>query len=227
MKRLFLSLLLALFAANYGFSEFQIDSNFGWFFERNTYTDESVSRSINGPMLGVIIRYFPLTHFGIFAGFDSDVTIAANNDEYLSLFTEEGMDATVDMELGDKINLKFGASLAFPVNNKLSIQSDIGILYTVWGIEAITGTISYQGYKFDAGIFPKINNWGVLGSVFGSYLVSEKFNTYITFGMRLNYLFWRKEKTEVIINGVSNIVSGEPSFYGLGIAPFIGLMGKY
>jgi hypothetical protein len=137
------------------------------------------------------------------------------------------MDARVEKDFGDKLNVKFGVSLSYPVNKKLFIQSDIGLLYTFWGIEAITGIISYQGYQFDTGIFPQINNWGILGSAFGSYLVSEKYKLYITFGVRLNYLFWREEKTKITINGVSETVSDKPSFYGLGIAPFIGFMGKY
>ena len=225
MKKLFIGILLALSVVGYGFSEFQLESNFGWFFESNTYTDDDVSRSINGPMLGVTARYFPSVHFGLFAGFDSDITISANNDEYVSLFEQ---DVTIDEDFGDKINLKFGASFEFPVRENFSIQSDIGVLYTVWGVESITGTVSNQGYELNVGIVNDINNWGILGSVFGSYLLSETtYKTYITFGARFNYLFLRKENTEVIINGVSKTISGEPSFYGLGVAPFIGYMGKY
>jgi hypothetical protein len=90
MKKLLLGLLLALSVVSYGFSEFQLDSNFGWFFERNTYTDgETASRSIHGPMLGVIARYFPLTHLGVFLGLDSDITLSANNDEYLNIFMQK------------------------------------------------------------------------------------------------------------------------------------------
>jgi hypothetical protein len=89
------------------------------------------------------------------------------------------------------------------------------------------GTISYQGYKFNAGIFSDINNWGLLGSIFGSYAVYEAKRWYITFGLRLAYVFSRKETVEVIINGSGEMFSSDPSFYGLGIAPFVGFMGKY
>jgi hypothetical protein len=228
MKKLFFGILFTLAVVNYGFSEIQVDSSLGWFFENNTYTDgEEVSRSIHGPMLSVIARYFPFANFGMFLGVDSDITISANNDEYVTLFTEAGMNAEIEKDFGDKISIKFGASLSYPVNTKLSVQSDIGLFYTFWGIEAITGTISYQGYKLKAGIFPDINNWGILGNIFGSYVINETKQWYITFGLRLSYLFSREEKIEVIIDGISEIVSDKPSFYGLGIAPFIGFMGKY
>jgi hypothetical protein len=228
MKKLLFGILFTLAIVNCGFSEIQMDSNIGWFFENNTYTDgEKISRSIRGPMLSVIARYFPFTSFGVFLGLNSDITLSANNDEYVTLFTQAGMDTEVAKDFGDKISIKFGVSLSYPVTQKMFLQSDIGAFYTFWGIEAITGTISYRGRKYNAGIFPDIKDFGVLGSVFGSYVINEAKQWYITFGLRLNYIFWREEKTEVIISGTSEIISDKPSFYGLGIAPFIGYMGKY
>ena len=74
-EKLFPGILLALSVVTYGFSEFQLDSSFGWFFESITYTDDDVSWSINGPMPGITVRYFPITNFGLFAGLDSDITL--------------------------------------------------------------------------------------------------------------------------------------------------------
>jgi hypothetical protein len=120
MKKLLFGIFFALAIANYGFSEFQLDSNIGWFFENDTYTDgEEISRSVHGPMLGVTGRYFPFANFGIFLGFDSDITLSANNDEYASMFTQSGMGAKFEEDFGNKLNIKFGVSLSYPVNKKL------------------------------------------------------------------------------------------------------------
>jgi len=225
MKKPSFLLMLVMLISVSAFAEFQLEPGFGYFFNTDDY--DGVKRSFNGMDLNITLRYLFTENVGLFFGGDFKSWFSADNGEYVEQFQSAGMKATLDDDVGCKLDLVFGLALACPVNDKFGIQGDLGLSATVWGIESITGTVKYMGYTVNTGIFiDKISSMGVYANVFGKYLIMQ--NGYITFGLRMDYKFNREESGEVITSGVSQKYSGkEDNFSGFSIAPFIGYMGSY
>jgi hypothetical protein len=239
MKRALWGILFLLFAINYSFSELQVDSGLGWFFEGDTYTESSESRRISGPMLHIDLRYFLNSSWGVLVGIDSDITLFADYDDSLKILRQQGIRLTIYKDFGDKISLKLGISWERPINNKFSVQADGGFLFTPFGIETITGDALFQGNYLDLTYNRNFRNMGIFGNILGSYMIHDARKWYITFGLRLTFLFGLDEDIEVtasmptVVSGQtvyvvsSQSASDKPGWFGLGIAPFIGFMGKY
>jgi hypothetical protein len=224
MKRIAVFAVLLLLSCTFVFAEFQLEPSLGYFFNTDNY--DGVKRSFGGLNTNISLRYFFTKYIGIFLSGDFKAWFSANNDEYVQQFQSAGMRASIDDDFGCKLDLIFGPAFSYPINDKFGLQGDIGLSATVWAKEAITGTVKYSGYTMDTGIFiDKISSIGFYSSIFGKYLLMK--NGYITFGLRMDYKFTRKESGEVITAGVSQKYSDTNSFSGFAIAPFVGFMGSY
>jgi hypothetical protein len=225
MKKLLLLILLITMSVS-AHAEFQLGANFGWFFEKDTYESDT-SRSFNGLMLEIDIRYLFTENVGLFLGITSNSWFSGNNDDYVKTFNSAGMNASVDKDVGTKIGLSFGLALAYPVNEKFSLHSDIGMSVLLWGIESIEGTVKYGGYSRSMFIsIDKMGGIGLAASLFGSYqLLGDSTGTgSFIFGLKMDFKFTRKEEGEVMVSGYSAKFSDTPKFFGLSFAPFIGYL---
>jgi hypothetical protein len=151
MKKLFI-LLVFIFIAEFTFAEFQLESRFGYFFNFDTYKPDT-KRSFNGLSFNIATRYFFIENIGLFFGINSNTWFNADNSDYVKIFETAGMKATIYKTIGTKLDLNFGPAFALPVNDKFRVQADVGLSLTVWGIEAITGNVTYMGRSMDIGIF--------------------------------------------------------------------------
>ncbi len=228
MKKL-IFICVFILVAGISFAEFQLEAKVGYFFNTDTYGSE-VSRSFNGLNLNITGRYFFTKNIGVFFGPNFNAWFNAENDEYVTLYESAGMQTTIDEDFGCKLDLNVGLALAFPINEKFRIQSDIGLSNTILGIESITGTVSYMGYNMSTGIFfDQIFSMGLIANLFGCYeiLSDSSGKGYLTFGLMMDYKFTRTEKGEVIVSGVSSKFDDSPKFSGISITPFIGYMGRF
>ena len=225
MKKTLLLLIFIVLISSSVFADFQLDPSIGWFFNTDNYN--GIKRSYNGLNTNISLRYLFINRIGLFFGGDFKAWFSADNDEYIKQLQVAGMNAKAEDDIGCKIDLIAGLAVAFPITDKFGIQSDLGVSYTVWATESITGKVGYMGTTVNTGIFiDKISSWGGYASLFGKYLVMK--NGYLTFGARADYKFTREESGEVITAGISQKYSGkEDKFSGFSIAPFIGFMGSY
>ncbi len=222
-------LCVFVLVAGMSFAEFQLQYSGGYFFTTDTY-DSEVSRSINGLNLNLTARYFFTENIGLFFGPNVNFIFNAENDEFVTLYESAGMQTTIDEDFGLKLDLNVGFALAFPINKKFRIQSDIGLSNTILGIEAITGNVRYMGYDMSTGIFfDQIFSMGIIANLFGCYEIMsfQSFKGALTFGLMMDYKFTRTEKGEVIVSGVSSKFDDSPKFSGLSITPFIGFLGRF
>jgi len=228
MKKFIAFLIFMVIFAGVVFAEFQLETSVGYFFNIDTY--DSLKRSFNGLNLNITPRYFFTKNIGLFFSGDFKAWFDADNSEYIRQFESAGMSVTIDDTVGFKLNLNVGLALAFPINQKFGLQSDLGISFTVLYIESISGNVTTMGYRMSYGIFPdKVSSIGFFSSVFGRYLVSEQGGRhFLAFGLRMDFKFNRDESGEVIVAGISQKYSGkESNFFGFSIAPFIGYMGSF
>jgi len=228
MRKFVLLVLFAILITGVAFAEFQLETDFGYFFNTDDY--DSVKRSFNGMNLSITPRYFFTENIGLFIGGNFKAWFSADNNEYIKKFENAGMSVTIDDTVGFKLDFNIGFALALPINERFGLQSDIGISITSLYIESITGDVTAMGYRMSYGIFPdKVSSVGFFSSIFGRYLVSEKDGkNYLTFGIKMDFKFNREESGEVIVAGVSQKYSGtESNFSGFSIAPFIGYLGRF
>jgi len=227
MKRLLFFVVFVLIAG-FVFAEFQIETDFGYFFNSDKYG--SLKRTFNGINISISPRYFFTKNIGLFLGGDFKAWFSADNNEYVKTLDTSGINGTIDDTFGCKLDFNFGLALAFPINERFGLQSDIGISLTTLYIESTTGEITVMGYEMSYGVFPdKVSSIGLFTNIFGRYLISEKGGIhYLTFGFKMDFKFTREESGEVIIAGVKQRYSGKESdFLGFSIAPFIGYMGSF
>jgi hypothetical protein len=231
MKKLLFSMIFTLFSTLV-FAEFQLDTKFGWFFNNDTY-ESDISRTFNGLDLNITPRYFFTPNIGLFLGFNCNAWFSADNSKYVKRFNSAGMKAELDEDIGYKLDFIFGIAIAFPINEKFSVQSDIGLSNTILGFETITGTIKWSTYYYDyeasTSIFiDKISSMGFYADLFGSYefISSSTGKGCFIFGIKLDYKFTRTEIGKVVIGGIKSNFNDNPDFSGISIAPFIGYLYK-
>jgi hypothetical protein len=226
MKKIFLLSVFIISITSFTFADFQLDTSSGYFFNTDTYKEDKISRSFNGINLNITARYLFSRYIGLYLGGDFKAWFSANNDDYTKYFETAGMKAKFDEDIGFKLDLNFGIALAYPINSKFGIQSDIGLSNTVLGIETITGKVTYLGNSINTGVFiDKMSGMGIYGSILGRYEIMK--NGYLSFGLRVDRKFTRKEKGEVVTGGVSAKFDDVPDFKSFTIAPFIGFLASF
>jgi len=223
------AVILAFLVSGSVFAEFQLEPSIGYFFNTDNY--DGVERSFNGMDLNISLRYLFTKNMGLFFGADFKSWFSANNDEYIKNFQSAGMKADIDESNGYKLDLNFGIALAYPISEKFGLQTDLGLSATVLALDFTSAKLEWEDhyYYYRTNISISIDNVSSMGfyaGIFGKYLVMQ--NGYLTFGVRLDYKFNRKEKGEIITAGISQKYSGDAdNFSGFAVCPFIGFMGSY
>jgi len=235
MRKAVLFFVFTILITGVAFTQFQLEPSFGYFFNTDTY-EKDLKRSFNGLNTNITMRYLFTENIGIFVCGDFKFWDSANNDDYAKFIASSGMKATIkDDSSGYTLNLNLGLALAYPVNEKLGFQADIGLSNTVLASDYVIGTLEwsdyYYSYKANVGYFiDGISSLGFYSSIFGRVFIlsDSSVDLYLSFGARIDYKFTRIEKGEIVIAGVEQKFNESVNDYsGFSIAPFVGILGSF
>jgi hypothetical protein len=223
MKRLLGFFIFFIAVSTNIFSEIQLEGNFGYFFETNTYNN--IERNLNGQSIGITARFFPIKTIGLFLGINSNMFKFSDSNEYIKEFISEGNDVELYKNSRDYIDINLGISLAHQITSRFGIQSDIGISNTIWYVESMTGKIHYNDsiYNFSSGIFQVTNGLSVIGDIFGYYQLGKKKKICLAIGIKCNLIFLRNEKIDIVIHTRSSYTNTE-TFSVFVFTPHIGII---
>jgi len=233
MKRILFFIVFLFFIKGVAFSEFQSDWSLGYFFNTDTYG--SLERSFNGLSINMNLRYLFTENIGLFIGGDFKTWFSADNNNYLNRFGITGTNFTFEDGGGSgvKLDLNLGLAFALPLNERFQLQSDLGVSFTLYYIDSISGEVTYMGSQSSFLIQPdNVSSIGFYSSIFGRYLIRSFLNeitgrirrTYLTFGLRMDYKFTREESGRIVFGTWGSYSIEESNFSGFSIAPFIGGM---
>jgi len=227
-----LFIVLIILTTGIVFADLQFEMALGYHFTTNTF--DTLSRSFNGFNFSATNRVFLTERIGWFVGSDSRFWFGADNNDFLKHFDLDAISWTIDNSTALHQDLTAGIALAFPLNERFGLQSDLGMSFMLFSMERISGDIIIMPYHMKYIIN---TDWffspGIYFNIFGRYLLAIWSNElsgrvtrgYLTFGTRMNYKFLREERGIINIGGdITNFSNKVNSFSGFSIAAYLGFV---